>query len=796
MDLRLYRRRIPSALLLLIAALAWPARAQERATPPPAPGPYTAGGYVTDAETGEVLIGAHVAAAHRPVGTTTNAYGFFSLTLPADTTTLHVSYVGYRSRTVVLYRRPDAPLRIELTPIAAALDTLEVTADGVPLEDEVQMSRLDVDIADVQTLPVLLGEADLLKTIQLLPGIQSGTEGSSGLYVRGGGPDQNLMLLDGAPVYNAAHLFGFFSTFNTDALSNVEVYKGGFPARYGGRLSSVLDVQMRDGNLKRFEGRGAVGLIASRLTVEGPLRRGRSSFIVSARRTYLDLITRPLQAARSPGDGYAGYYFYDFNAKANALASPRDRVFLSVYAGHDRFYLVEPDDETDTADRFGFGWRNATATLRWNRIVTPRLFARAMLLFSRFHYEVEDRQETRYTFAGQAVRERTRARLHSGIRDWTARVDVDYLPHPAHDVRFGASVTRHRFTPGVRIFHEERAETVRDSTLGRQENEDALAAFVYAEDAITLSPRLSARLGVHVSGFGVDGRVYAAAEPRLAARLLLPGRWALKASYVATRQYLHLLTNSGIGLPTDLWVPSTARIRPEAAWQAAAGLARRFADGRYEASIEGFYKPMRGVLAYTEGAATLGLHRGWEEQVMVGRGRAYGVELFLQKQTGRTTGWIGYTLSWSTRRFPDLNGGRPFPYRYDRRHDVAVVLTRRLRINTLSVAWVYGTGQAITLPAARYADAGTLVDVYDGHNGHRMRAYHRLDVSVHTPRRGGRARVTLSVYNLYNRQNPLFLYVDDHADFDPQTGYHDRRRSVRQVSLFPVIPSLSYSFTF
>ena len=403
-------------------------------------------GYVTDAATGEALIGAHVFDPTQAEGTATNAYGFFSLRLRADTVALAVSHLGYESETLVVSRAVPQPLEVALTAKPAVLDTLEVVAstDGVRLEEDPQMSRLAVSLTDVQTLPVLLGEADLLKTLQLMPGVQSGAEGTSGLYVRGGSPDQNLILLDGAPVYNVAHLFGFFSTFNTDALNNVSLYKGGFPARYGGRLSSVLDVQLREGNRNEFEGRGAVGLIASRLTLEGPIQSDRSSFLISARRTYLDLLTRPIQATRN--EGLVGYYFYDLNAKVNVRASTHDRLFLSLYLGDDRFYHTLTDGGFE--DRFRFGWGNTTATLRWNRILNPSMFANATLIFSRFRYQVEDRHQRDAGDRGE--RDLSLTRHTSAIRDWSARMDVDYLPHPKHTVRFGASATHHRFRPGTR----------------------------------------------------------------------------------------------------------------------------------------------------------------------------------------------------------------------------------------------------------------------------------------------------------------------------------------------------------
>ncbi len=754
-------------------------------------GPWSFSGIVVDKATGEVLIGAHVFETRSGRGVATNAYGFFSLRLDADSVVVEVSHVGYETLIVIASAAMELPLQITLTEKPSQLDTLEVSASrGIRIQEDSQMSRLDVLRRDVQTLPVLLGEPDLLKTLQLLPGVKSGMEGSSGLYVRGGSPDQNLILLDGAPVYNVTHLFGFFSTFNSDALNSVSLYKGGFPARYGGRLSSVLDVQLREGNHSNFEGRGSVGLIASRLTVEGPIVKNRSSFLVSARRTYLDLLTRPFQAARN--DGILGYYFYDLNAKVNVRTSTSDHLFLSLYLGEDRFYHTLSAHGFD--DQFRFGWGNSTATFRWNRILSSRTFASAAMIFSRFRYGVENRHE--HEVGSEGVRNISLTRYISAIRDWSARVDVDHLPNASHALRFGVSATHHMFRPGIRHFVESDASGTSRSTAGRDENRPAMEGFVYFEDEIALTPRITIDAGLHASGFHSDGRTFWSLEPRLSSRILLAPRWAVKSSIAAMRQYLHLLTHSGVGLPTDLWVPTTRRIGPESAWQAAAGIAHSTGDGTYEISMEGYYKPIRGIIEYREGAGALGSGAEWHDGVARGRGTAYGMEWFVQKKHGRNTGWVGYTLAWSTRQFPSLNSGRPFPFRYDRRHDISIVFTRKLRINTISLAWVYGTGNAVTLPSAHFRDAGDRVNVYDQRNGVRMRAYHRLDVSVHTPRRKGKAQTTLSVYNLYNRRNPFLLYADGHTEFDPEHGLQSQSRQVKQVSLFPVVPSLSFQFTF
>lgn len=761
-------------------------------------------GYVTDARSGEVLTGAHVATVPGQYGTTTNEHGFFSLRVPADTVVVSFSYIGYHRLLRTFTGATARPVTVALEQAAAVLDSVEViaTRPAARIVHQVQMSAHRIGIAEVQALPALLGEADVLKTLQLMPGVQSGSEGSTGLYVRGGGPDQNMILLDGAPLYNVSHLFGFASAFNTDALGDVTLIKGGFPARYGGRLSSVLDLHTREGNANEFEGQGAVGLLASSLTVEGPLRRGTTTFLLSARRTYFDVLTRPLQWVLTDGKGSAGYYFYDVNAKGSHTVSHKDRLFVSFYAGHDRFATRFRDDEGDDlpgTTRFGLGWRNTMTTLRWNRVLGARLFASTSLLFSRFRYTISEGREGQQRIGHRVFDTRYEARLGSGIRDAGVRLDLDYLPHHAHRVRLGAALTHHRFTPGTESFFESGDPddpATPDSSLTRSTVKPALEAVLYAEDEVTLTDRIAVHGGLHLSGFAVDGTTYTSAQPRLSGRVLLSQQWSVKASYAAMRQYIHLLTNSSLGLATDLWVPSTAHLRPQSSWQVALGLAHTTAQGTYQLTLEGYYKPMQGLVAYREGASVLGANQRWESQTATGHGRSYGGELLLRKQRGRTTGWIGYTLSRTTRRFAQLNGGRAFPYRYDRRHDMSVALMRALKRRTVSVTWVYGTGQAISVPAAQYVEDGAVIDVYTARNGGRAPAYHRLDLSVHTPRREGAAELVFSVYNLYSRRNPFFLFSNMRTRFDTRRGFYDHVREIKQISLFPIIPSLSYRFTF
>ena len=772
---------------------------------------HTLSGYVEDAASGEKLIGAVLYEPTLQKGATTNRYGFFSLTLPAGPLKVVVFHIGYQSDTLATRLDQDVQLTIALQPTPLEMGTVQVEAERLDsIQEQSQMSVVQVPIRQIKNAPVLMGEVDVLKTLQLLPGVQSGAEGMSGLYVRGGSPDQNLLLLDGAPVYNASHLFGFFSVFNANAIKNVQLTKAGFPARYGGRLSSVLEVDMKDGNMKTFEGEGSVGLIASQLTWQGPLRKDRTSFIVSARRTYIDLLIRPFLRSNNKG----GYHFYDLNAKLNHIFSPYSRVFLNVYGGDDRFWSdIEDRDigdnyrEEDTLAA-NFGWGNITSTLRWNYLFSNQLFGNLTAIYSRYQLSTAVDHRSTTTRNRERETDTLRLRYRSGIRDWGLKLDFDYIPNPAHYIRFGGSGTLHTYSPGATQIKVNPADGAPEDTTLAAQITDALEYSLYGEDDVHLTDRLKANVGLHSSGFLVNDEFYTSLQPRVSTRFLLPSDWAVKASYALMRQYIHLLSNSTVGLPTDLWLPATERVRPQWSRQFGVGLARQLKD-QYEFSLEGYYKTMTNLIEYREGASfLLGFDESedWQDKVEIGQGWSYGAELFVQKKRGRTTGWIGYTLSWTKRRFNRLNQGHTFPYRYDRRHDLALVLTHRLTPSTnFSLTWVYGTGNAATLPVARYygyretSVGGHEIwlphipsyetQIYGDRNSYRMSAFHRLDLGFNF---GDKHGFGLGVYNAYNRKNPYFIYFDD--DYDPNTT--DIRRRAKQVSLFPLLPWVNYRFKF
>jgi len=568
--------------------------------------------------------------------------------------------------------------------------------------------------------------------------------------------------------------------------------------------------------MNEVKGAGAIGRSASRLTVEGPIRTGTTSFLLSGRRTYADLLAQPFIAAQnrnSDDNVTGGYFFYDVNAKLNHIFSRTDRVFLSFYGGRDRFYARERYTygnglDRELTDRFdsGLGWGNVTGTLRWNHVFSNKLFSNTILTFSEYEFEIEAKSDEQFVTGEDAIEnEFFGLRYFSGIRDWSGRIDFDYVPRPEHYIRFGASAIAHRFSPGASQFESQDAFERIDTTFAPSPAINAGEFAAYIEDDMTLGSRLKVNAGLHASALTVGDELYTSLQPRLATRFFATADWALKASFASMAQYIHLLTNSGVGLPTDLWLPATERVPPQRAWQVAAGVARTFPERGLEFSIEGYYKAMRNLIEFKPGANFIGIDTDWQDKVEIGEGWSYGAEVFLQKQTGRVSGWLGYTLAWTERQFDALNDGLRFPYRYDRRHDISAVVNYEWKPNrTLSASWVYGTGNAITLPIALYAGRqgphvgafGSFLDdvqVYTDRNGYRMRAYHRLDIGLNftKKKRWGERTLSIGAYNTYNRRNPFYVYLGEES-----TGPFTRQRAFKQVSLFPIIPSFSYSFLF
>jgi len=772
---------------------------------------FVVSGFVVDAESAESLIGATVYAPEMRIGTTTNRYGFFSITVPTDSIRLIVSHVGYLPRAIDRILTEDVQLNIELNSKLTTLEELEVTAVGESVVEAVQMSQIKLPVETIRALPVLAGETDIFKTLQLLPGVQSGREGSAGLYIRGGSPDQNLVLLDGVTLYNPSHLYGFLSVFNSDAIKDVTLIKGGIPARYGGRLSSVIDLIMEEGNMKDFEGTASVGIIGSSFTLQGPIKRNRASFIVSARRTYIDLLIYPFLSK----DAKAGYFFYDVSAKINYLISNQDRVYLSFYASRDYAYnrerLYQSFDSLRTENRGNLGWRNLTTTARWNRVWGAKFFSNALFGFTRYRIGTRDQEEIKKLNNLTATESFYGTEFSSGITDVTAKIDFDFVPNPVHYIRFGAGGTIHSYNTGIFSEREFGIDIAPIDTLYQPDYRTrATDLYAYVEDEVRVFSNLSLNVGVRASSFFVRGRRHDSLEPRFSIRWKFSESMALKNSFSALRQNSHLLPYvNGLSLPLDLWVPATEQVRPQSATQVASGFAWNSRQRTYEVTVEGFYKWMNSLIEYSEGARTSNVSGDfWESQIETGKGWSYGAELFIRKNTGMITGWIGYSLTKTGRNFPMLNQGRTFPSRFDRLHDVSATMIWRLssRID-LSAVWVYGTGQAVWLPLGqfhgfRHDPGGTreffgdnsmrLLPVYGDRNSIRMSAYHRLDLSIQLKRNMSWAQRILSfgAYNAYSRRNPFLLQTDEVNEKDLNYLVFE------EVNAFPVIPFVNYRLEF
>ena len=771
---------------------------------------YTISGHIADESSGEQLMGATVWCADQSVGAGTNTFGFYSLTLVEGMYDLVVSFTGYAPRKFEINLNQDIKFDIALSPGVAISEAVVTGETYNRIEDQVQMSKMEIPIDQIKRLPAIGGEVDLMKSLQLLPGVQSGGEGTSGLYVRGGSPDQNLMLLDGVPLYSVSHLFGFFSVFNADAVRNMTITKGGYPARYGGRLSSIVDISMKDGNMKSFHGTSTVSILSSKLTLEGPLVKDKASFMISGRRTYIDLLLNPIISSINVGDSDVTtdprYFFYDFNGKVNWKVGSRDRLYFSIFNGRDDFGLASTETfgTSSSSIDFGLAWTNSVAAARWNHEWGPRMFSNVMLTRSQYEFRTGVEFSELELNADSAGSNFQFASIYqSGIEDYTARVDFDFTPNPQHFIRFGASTIRHQFNPGATTLQLDfGAEFPPLDTVLGSAGVSSFESAAYIEDEFQPYERLKLNIGLHGSILDVQDKVYTSLQPRLALNYQLPYGTALKASFATMTQFVNLLTNEGLALPTDLWVPSTAAITPQQSWQVAAGLAQSF-DG-FEISLEGYYKKMDGLLSYREGAGfTSGLNENWEDQVTQGEGNSYGGEFLIQKKTGRTTGWIGYTLSWSNRRFDEVNSGQWFPFTYDRRHDASIVILHRLSDQwDLSATWVYGTGRALTLSESRFRtfipsnfDGNTMdlqglnIEVPSTKNGYRTSPYHRGDISVTKSKKREHTERSwiFSCYNVYNNLNPFFSLVDTDDN---------GTRVIREYGIFPIIPSVAWRIDF
>jgi hypothetical protein len=747
----------------------------------------TVSGYIRDSKTGEDLIGATVSVKElSSKGSASNSYGFYSITLPSGQYQITVQYMGYVPQVQQIDLTQSRKFDFLLEPEDNALGEVVVTSkrknDNITKLD---MGVQTLDTKDIKNIPVLFGEKDILKTIQLLPGIKSAGEGSSGFNVRGGAADQNLILLDEATVYNASHLMGFFSVFNSDAIKDISVYKGNEPAEYGGRLSSTLDIKMNDGNDKKISVNGGIGLISSRLTIEGPLISDKGSFIVSARRTYADLF---LKLSKDTTLNQAQLYFYDFNAKANYKLDDNNRIFLSGYFGKDVLGL---------GNTFGINWGNSTATLRWNHLFSDRLFSNTSFIFSNYDYKID-------------INNGIDLNIISQIRDFSLKQDFQLFSGTNNTLKFGFNSIYHEIIPGA-------ITASSDVDLKTLTNKYAWENAFYVSHQYTFSNKFSVEYGARLSAFSLIGpgnfysydsngnptdttfyragqfvKTYFNLEPRATFNYILNQQSSVKASYSRNVQNLHLISNSTSGNPTDLWIPSSNNVKPEIADQVSLGYYRNFSDNLYEFSTEVYYKNLQNQIDYRNGAE-LNFNENIESQILFGSGRAYGLELFLKKKYGRFNGWISYDLSRTELKFDGINNGNYYPARQDRTHDISVVgmyeLSKRW---TLSATWVYNTGNAVTFPTGKYEIDGKTVLLYSNRNANRMPAYHRLDLGatwIIKKTKTFESSWTFSLYNAYGQENAYTITFENDQN-DPT------KTEAIQTTLFRFVPSFSYNFKF
>lgn len=740
---------------------------------------FTLSGYIKDAKSGEAVIGSSIFLTNTKSGTSANNYGFYSISFKSsDTLGVVFSSLGYQPQIKKLLGRRNQTLNIDL--LENSSDLQEVVVKASRNDDNVQktqMGIIDVPMKLANSLPVVLGERDIMKIIQLLPGVQAGNEGTTGFYVRGGNSDQNLVQLDEATVYNPNHLFGLFSTFNSNALNRVTLIKGGFSAQYGGRLSSVLDITMKEGNNKKMAVQGGIGLISSNITIEGPIKKEKGSFIVSGRRTYVDLLAKPFVKG-------IGYTFYDLNAKINYQITPKDKAFLSGFYGNDNANYTGA-----SSLNYGINFGNSTATLRWNHLFNQKLFANTSFIINNYHLGLSTIQ------SGYV------AQLYSSIKDINAKTDFEFYPNQNHNVRFGVNFSTHTFAPfsaSIKIPNTGKIPKFNPDSLAIKTHTNELA--FYFNDEIKISTNFSLNVGLRVPYFYTKNISYKYLEPRISTKINLNQETSLKLSYTVMNQFLHLIPNSTASLPTDIWIPASKTTAPQQSKQISLGIFKNFKENTYKTSLEVYYKDMKNQALFKEGTLLTQVSV-IENNITFGKGYSYGAELFIEKNSGKFNGWLAYTLSWTNQTFKDLNFGKEFPFAYDRRHNLSIVGNYDLSKHwMISGAFVFNTGRPYTLPVGR-VDVGNGGTLYNGtyadyteRNNYRLNNFHRLDVSAIYKKtrqlfhKSYESEWVFSVYNLYSRRNPYFVYLS--------TDEVTKLPVATQVSLLPAVPSVSYNFKF
>jgi len=777
---------------------------------------FTLSGFISDGETGEKVAGALVYKIVEQAGTYTNEFGYYSLDLAEGQTRLLVSYLGYAPDTLTVIIDNDEVQNIELSPAFLEEVLVNAVADSILLESR-GPDIIHLNMEQIGKLASLGGEADVLRTAYSLPGIQTGADGFGGVAVRGGNVDQNLFLLDGVPIYNAAHGVGVFSIFNSSAIRSAKFLKGSFPAQYGGRISSVWDIQTKEGNSKHLEGEVDIGLSSGKLTLEGPIAKGRGAFFVSGRRAFFDFFSVPITTRlrnKDGVDGYISYFFNDLNFKSNYLLNAKNRIYFSYYQGLDDFKDVYEQTRLfqDTAvflkDNEVVNWGNRVTVLRWNHTYNAKVFGNITLTYNKYLYESKDLVDLKSVRSKEQLsRNVLLLKYNSGVEDLALKTDFDVSAIAQHRMRFGASVIKHQFQPGIISFDQATfIDSISVDTLGEW-NKVPLESYefdAYVQDELRLTSYLDANIGFRASALFAGGAIYFSPQPRLVLNFLANRKLSFHASAARMTQFLHLLSPTSIGLPKDLWVSATRKIPPQQSWQFSTGLTRHLVPG-VEIDLEGYYKSMKNLLIFKGSVLDEVNSMNWQDVVSTGEGEAYGVELLFKRQTGKLLGWLGYTLANTERQFDkEINNGEAFPFRLDHRHSVDLQLLYKLNKNwEFALGFKYASGSAFTFPSQEYelvqppgsspTDILPLPRVIDQLNGERLPAYHKLDFSFNRYffRKNGVHTLVFGFYNVYNRKNPLYITLRDKFQRNGEI-----MREVIQVSLLPIFPTLRYKFEF
>lgn len=755
-------------------------------------------GFVYDSISKEVLIGANIYQIGSKIGVSSNPYGFYSLTaLKKDTVKFKVSFIGYKTKEIILIKTTDEEYHYDIL-LESGISLNEVSIienrnSNIVRSNETSVTHLKMK--QVKVLPNLFGEVDIIKALQHTPGVQSGGEAKSNLYVRGGSPDQNLFLLDGVPLYYVGHFAGFFSVFNADAINDIKLIKGGFPAEYGSRLSSVLDIKMKEGDMFKRKIQGTIGLLSSKISVSAPLLKDKSSFIISARSNIIPLF----KLIGAPFN----YNFYDINFKLNYILSKKDRVFLSFYSGNDILLLNNKKEVADynNQNKSLLKWGNTLGAFRWNHVYNSKLFSNLIISDTYYRYKTK----TEYSYENDTLNKSISDQLTTGINDINLKFNFFYYINTSYKLRFGINSIYHTFTPNDENYHQEGTDIETLDSFYSSKTE-AYENAVYLENHVKLN-LFTSNIGLRFSSYHVGHKSYYSLEPRILFNYIIREDLSIKYSYSKMNQYVHLLSYSGTGVPSDYWMPSTETIKPEYSIQNTFGITKTLKNGMFQLTLESYHKSMQNLITFSPGKSLSGNLNDWETLVETnGKGKNYGIELFFQKVKGKTTGWIGATVAKAYRQFEGVNYGKEYLFKYDRLFDISIVAIHKLKDNiNLSATWSYGSGYPITLATEKYQQNGNDILIYEEKNSFRMRDYHRLDVAANFNKKTkwGERTWIISIFNLYNRQNPYYYYYDREFTMitkienggigsTPQIG----DLKLYQRSLFSIFPSTAYSFKF